>query len=166
MQNENWWRLGRLRFNKESACFDFEFLVALEGIFLSSDSPFSLLWFSFTKLDREALFYVILVLFLSVCLSVCLSVNQLITHSLIWSNSQFSTHACLFPCLSVYVSVCLFTRLPLCLPSCLPEYTTNLESLITSCFVKYSHSELWPPFMKLLYPLMKNCHRTHNQHWS
>lgn len=50
------------------ACFDFEFLVALEGIFLSSDSPFSLLWFSFTKLDREALFYVILVLLLSVCL--------------------------------------------------------------------------------------------------
>ena len=68
-----------LHFNKESACFDFEFLVALEGIFLSSDWPFSLLWFSFTKLDREALFYVILVLFLSVCLSV----NQLITRSLI-----------------------------------------------------------------------------------
>ena len=45
-------------------------------------------------------------------------------------------------------------------------YITDLETLITSCFMKHSHPELGPPFVKLLHPLMKNSDWTCNQHWT
>ena len=138
MQNENWWRLGRLRFNKEFACFDFEFLVALEGIFLSSDSPFSLLWFSFTKLDREALFYVILVLFLSVCLSVCKPANHSLTHLI--ERSVFYT--CLFISLLVCLCVCLLVYMSASLSAFLFAWVYN-EPWILDNFLFREVQPLW-----------------------